>query len=739
MAIETANSLVESIRALGLFEPARMERLSQDLAERFAQPRDLGRELLQLEWLTAFQVNQLLQGKGQQLLLGPYVLLQRLGAGGMGEVFKARHVRLQRIAALKVIGRQRLGQGPAVERFRREAEAAAQLSHPNIVAVHDAGEEGDRHYLAMEYIDGIDLGRLIQETGPLPVALACDFIRQATLGLHAAHELGFVHRDIKPANLLVAPRGGMAGRQAGAICNLERFHGATIKILDMGLVRLQPERIEATEMALTQKGIVLGTMDYLAPEQARNSHRVDRRADLYALGCTLYHLLAGQPPFAGGLPLDKLLRHQTEEPPALGRTRPDAPAALQAIVARLLAKRPEDRPGGADELALALVEILNQHGETVAFEFSPPAPLHSRGANATRLATRSAKATQLVSLPARGGARQKTRHASPRLARWWWLAGVVVFGLVAGLAGQFLRPEPSREAPPPEPAMVHPLENHVPADSAAVLAVKPAELFRATIFHEREHPERILRGDPILPGLLDRLRIDLVRDVSWVRIHVPAHLPAQMQWLVRGPFLRRFQPDGKVLRAEAGSSPGQEKLFRYQPKGRPALFLAARESYLLASPSPGRVRSSLAEAAAKKHPPISSEVMRRLLGKVDRNQTFWLAATPQRLGDGRGLTSDPGSQSLLRAVLKHSSAIHGGVRCGRDLRVRFVLEGDEAGLRVIVKKLEALKKLSSAWLFRNVGAPHDQRLWFLMFAYTQLTLGSKTLEVTSQVSAERAE
>ena len=725
MAVETANFLVEAIRELDLFDPARMDRLSRGLAERFPRSRDLARELIRAEWLTAFQVNQLLTGRGSLLLLGPYLLLERLGAGGMGEVFKARHRKLDRVAALKVISRHKLTHEATVRRFLREAESAARLSHPNIVAVHDAGAAGDRYYLAMECIDGIDLGRLLLENGPLPVSLACDFIRQAALGLHHAHEAGFVHRDIKPANLIVAPRGGLG--PPGPV-DLDRLRGATLKVLDMGLVRSEVDGIEDSEMALTQKGVVLGTMDYLAPEQARNSHHVDRRADLYGLGCTLFHLLAGRPPFAGGQALDKLLRHQSEPPPPLKQFRLGIPDSLQAIVSRLLAKRPEDRFQRADELALALVALANQNVDTVEFEVRRPAPPAGGAALfPTRIldtppseAESPTDVTQELLPPsARSAGHRRLRHG------WWLAAAVVLVGLFGGLTARLLvRPAPAREdrsRPSPRGGLVgqqkaidH-LADYVAADSAAVLSVSPGELSRATIVKERETVERALKVNPTLTGLFDHLSIDPTREVDWIRGHVPADRPEQTHWLVRGKFPSR-QPDGHV----------------FQPKGWDSLFVARRGPYLLASPDRDHVKQAL-DTAGKGPASVSDQTMRRLLARVDRNQTVWLAVTPPRLGRPPKWKRDQGLGGVLPLVLKHTSAIQGGVSFGRDLRLRLVLEGDESGLAVIERKLEGMKKMARGWLFRNSEAPRDQRLWFLVFAEVRCRLRGTTLEIESQV------
>ncbi len=206
---------------------------------------------------------------------------------------------------------------------------------------YDADEVHGTHFFSMEYVEGQDLARFVVKHGPLPWGQACDYIRQAALGLQHAHECGLVHRDIKPHNLLLTARGGV------------------VKIMDMGLARLDHvSEDSATSGTMTREGTVMGTLDYIAPEQALNSHAVDIRADLYSLGCTLFFLLTGRVPFAGGTATQKLLRHQLEAPPPLTRFRPDLSAELAAVVVRLLAKRPEDRYGTPAELAAAL-SVLN--------------------------------------------------------------------------------------------------------------------------------------------------------------------------------------------------------------------------------------------------------------------------------------------------------------------------------------------------------------------------------------------
>jgi CheY-like chemotaxis protein len=286
-----------------------------------------------------------------QVIAG-YEVLGELGRGGMGVVYKARHHRMDRLVALKVIEKQFLASPDAVQRFYQEARAVAQLCHPNIVLAYDAGEVDDTHYLAMEYIDGTDLARLVKQNGPLPVSLACDFVRQAALGLQHAHERGLVHRDIKPSNMLVTfpvRAGGAApvGTPSGS--------GGIIKVLDLGMALLMraPEA-PAKPTHLTHVGGVHGTADYMAPEQWVNAHTVDIRADLYSLGCTFYFLLTGCVPFPGDQPMEKMLKHHFDEPAPLEESRPDVPPHVIAIVRRLLAKRPQDRYDEPAKLAEAL-------------------------------------------------------------------------------------------------------------------------------------------------------------------------------------------------------------------------------------------------------------------------------------------------------------------------------------------------------------------------------------------------
>ncbi len=271
-----------------------------------------------------------------------YKLLGKLGEGGMGAVYKALHTRLDKVVALKVLPEGRIRDAGSVARFQREMKAVGRLDHPNIVRAMDAGEEGGTHFLVMEYVEGADLSQLANHIGRLPVADACELVRQAAVGLQEAHEHGMVHRDIKPSNLILAKPA-------------RKKSPPTLKILDLGLALLG-EALSA-DQGLTSTGQMMGTIDYMAPEQGSDTHRVDIRADVYSLGATLYRLLTGSAPFAGvkfDTPVKKILALATKEPAAVQTLRADVPPALATIVHKMLAKDPAQRFASPEELAEAL-------------------------------------------------------------------------------------------------------------------------------------------------------------------------------------------------------------------------------------------------------------------------------------------------------------------------------------------------------------------------------------------------
>jgi WD40 repeat protein/serine/threonine protein kinase len=335
--IETLPDFVEALAAAHILDADQLQQVRDELLSRHVDVRALAKDLLRRGWITQLQASYIYHGKGDELVLDPYVLLERLGEGGMGQVFKARHQKLGRTVALKLIRKDELTEAKSIERFKREIAATAQLSHPNVVMAYDADQVGDRYFYVMEYVDGVDLARLVADKGPLSVPRASAYTLQAALALQHAFEQGLVHRDIKPGNLLVTA------------------DGATVKLLDLGLARIRGAGPDGRALAtVTQIGIFIGTPDFVAPEQAVNSRDVDIRADLYSLGCTYYFLLTGLVPFPGESVMEKLIKHKTEEPIRLETIRPDVPRGVAGIVRKLMAKNPAERY----QTPIELVDVL---------------------------------------------------------------------------------------------------------------------------------------------------------------------------------------------------------------------------------------------------------------------------------------------------------------------------------------------------------------------------------------------
>src|SRR5215831_4962836 len=328
---EFADALVE----VGLIDAAELERYTADSAEGVL---GLSRALVKAGKLTSYQAAAVYQRKSRGLFIGNYLILDKLGRGGMGMVFKARHRTLGRVGALKILPPSFTRDRGAVMRFRREFEAAGRLRHPNVVAAFEADEDRGVHFLVMDYVQGTNLDRVVGEQGPLLVADAVDYLIQSARGLEAAHEKGIVHRDIKPGNLMLDPDG-------------------TVRVLDLGLARIVDagNALHSSGVGrLTQTGMYMGTIDYMAPEQAEDSHNVDHRADIYSLGCTLYFLLTGREPFPGPTVLRRLVAHQEHPAPSLRAVRPDVSPALEAAYQKMMAKKPEDRPASMSEVIALL-------------------------------------------------------------------------------------------------------------------------------------------------------------------------------------------------------------------------------------------------------------------------------------------------------------------------------------------------------------------------------------------------
>lgn len=305
------------------------------------QVETLARGLVKQKKLTPFQAQQLYAGRGKTLLLGNYVVLDKLGQGGMGMVLKAQHRRMKRLVALKILAPAIAKSADLQARFQREVEAAARLSHPNIVAAYDADVAGETYFLVMEYVEGRDLSSRVKSDGPLAVSETLTCILQAARGLGYAHQQGIIHRDIKPANLLLDVQGN-------------------VKILDMGLARITGDTGARAE--LTSTGDVMGTVDYMAPEQARSTKNADARSDIYSLGISLWYLLTGQPAFPGDSLTERLLAHQSQPIPSLSGARPGISTSLDQLFRKMVAKQPHDRYQTMEEVCTALEGELQQAG-----------------------------------------------------------------------------------------------------------------------------------------------------------------------------------------------------------------------------------------------------------------------------------------------------------------------------------------------------------------------------------------
>lgn len=278
--------------------------------------------------LTPYQAQLVREGRARDLVIGPYVVLEVIGAGGMGRVYQAVHRAMDRIVALKLLPDDSFQNAGAIRQFEREIKAAARLAHPNIVHVYDAGQSGRRHFLVMEYIDGTDLRSHVRRRGPLAVDEAVKIMVQVSLGLDYAHEKGVVHCDIKPENLLLTNEG-------------------SVKILDLGLARISTSRANGKDDGSSR---VMGTVDFMSPEQAMKQPQIDGRADLYSLGCTLYFLLTGKPVYSGENALEVLVAHAANPIPSLKAARRDVPDALNRVFQRMMAKQPEHRYAGMRQL-----------------------------------------------------------------------------------------------------------------------------------------------------------------------------------------------------------------------------------------------------------------------------------------------------------------------------------------------------------------------------------------------------
>jgi serine/threonine-protein kinase len=351
--------------------------------------RRLARQAVHSHLLTQWQSQQLLAGRSTGYKVDRYVLLELIGQGGMGRVFLARDTRLNRRVALKILSPERMNNPRAIARFKREARVGAQLQHENLVRIYDCGESNGRFFLVMEYIEGKTIGAMLMEQGPMPPAAAARLIRQVARGLEHAHRKRLIHRDVNPYNILVT-RDGVA------------------KLADLGLARDLGEQDRVTR----EDGTV-GTFDYVAPEQARQAHAADIRSDIYALGCTLYHMLSGQVPFPSSSLSEKLLAHQAIDPTPLQQLRPGLPAALADVVARMMRKSPDERFATPLQVAQAL-EPYEDAG-TDARDIRPPSPPATSTAG-ERSPTSSEVIHQLAAEPSPGLVKAAAAPRGPEIS-----------------------------------------------------------------------------------------------------------------------------------------------------------------------------------------------------------------------------------------------------------------------------------------------------------------------------------
>jgi len=287
-----------------------------------AEPTKAAGQLVRDAMLTYFQAEQILQGKWKRFTIGKYRVLEKLGSGGMGTVFLCEHKLMRRRVAVKVLPTAKAADQASLDRFNREARAAAAVDHPNIVRAFDIDQDENLHFLVMEYVDGTNLQDLVKKAGPLDPVRACHYVYASAVGLDHANAIGMVHRDIKPGNILLDRAG-------------------VIKILDMGLARLTFDLDDHITRKYDEN--ILGTADYLSPEQAEDSHTVDIRSDIYSLGATFYFLLTGSQPFPEGTIPQKLIWHRSRQPRPVSEIRPDVPEAVVSVLTKMMAKKPADR------------------------------------------------------------------------------------------------------------------------------------------------------------------------------------------------------------------------------------------------------------------------------------------------------------------------------------------------------------------------------------------------------------
>ena len=352
----TIDQFVKSLSDTGLMTQEEVTHFTQHLPpERQRDTMELAKELVRRQALTKLQAAAVIQQKTARILFGSYVILERIAAGGMGLIYKARHKESGKVVALKLVNPAAMETPETLQRFQREVNAVTRLKHPNLVAAIDAAISDGVWYLAMEFVQGRDFRALVSEKGKLPLNQAVNYIVQAARGLHHVHCHGIIHRDIKPSNLMLE-------------------YGGIVRVLDLGLARFQTDSKVSLYVSerITQPGQMLGTAGYVAPEQIYDPHGADLRSDIYSLGCTLFFLLTGEAPY-GDQTLKALMGHQEGVIPLIREMRPDIPQSLDALFKRMLAKNPMDRPDSMRDVVRELEPFLPVEGLHLADNI-PPLP-----------------------------------------------------------------------------------------------------------------------------------------------------------------------------------------------------------------------------------------------------------------------------------------------------------------------------------------------------------------------------
>lgn len=531
----TADDLMELLRRSRIMADSLYTRLLPQVTPlRRASALELARVLVNRKVLTIWQAQQLLKGQ-TALYVGRFKILEMLGRGGMGKVYVAEQISMERLVAVKIVRPQLAHIALNRSRFAREARLVAAVSHPNLVQAFDFDEDQGVPYIVMEFVEGLSCEQYLQEFGPMPWRRACDVVMQAARGLSAAHDAGLVHRDVKPPNVLVDSSGH-------------------VKVLDLGLAACLDEQ----NTKLTMHNMYLGTVDYIAPEQAMDSHDVDGRADIYALGAMLYHLVAGRTMFPPASPGKLLMQHQMEKPQPLSEVVPGLPSSFCSVVDRMLRKNPDDRYATAEEVASELESFaqrtvppydlskinfrrsylrrfLRRSPRTSAISGSVARPIADLGASTTaapfvETPTEVAPRTKAQREPAVKGphfpiqkkSRQTTRRKPSRLESTKWKAGIAVVGLlsllVVAVAGTQLR---GHAVAPSSPAPATPITTTILSGSLTTVSstgsftfhpVTVAELHKLQTL-KAERRALFLNGQRLVEAITEEAAID-VYDMS---------------------------------------------------------------------------------------------------------------------------------------------------------------------------------------------------------------------------------